>query len=93
MKHLPQNRDLFATQGGNGGLNIYKYVYPPQRQIQDGDGKTKGVVGKLELLNKQDVCQQPISSLDWNADKIGLACLCGLDQTCKVVITTKLNLY
>lgn len=23
-RHLPQNRDLFLTAGGNGGLNIYK---------------------------------------------------------------------
>ncbi|CAD8146417.1 unnamed protein product [Paramecium pentaurelia] len=93
VKHLPQNRDLFATQGGDGALNIYKYSYPSQRQIQDTEGKPKGVIGKLELLNKQDVCQQPISSLDWNTDKLGLACLCGLDQTCKVVIVTKLNLF
>lgn len=24
VRHLPQNRDLFATTGGNGGLNLYK---------------------------------------------------------------------
>ena len=30
-KHLPQNRDVFATLGGNGALNLYKYSYPPQR--------------------------------------------------------------
>lgn len=23
-RHLPQNRDIFMTAGGNGGLNIYK---------------------------------------------------------------------
>lgn len=23
-RHLPQNRDLFVTAGGNGGLNLYK---------------------------------------------------------------------
>lgn len=23
-RHLPQNRDLFGTTGGNGTLNIYK---------------------------------------------------------------------
>ena len=28
LRHLPQNRDLFATMGGNGALNIYKYTYP-----------------------------------------------------------------
>lgn len=24
-RHLPQNRDLWMTTGGNGGMNIYKY--------------------------------------------------------------------
>lgn len=23
-RHLPQNRDVFATLGGNGGVNLYK---------------------------------------------------------------------
>lgn len=23
-RHLPQNRDVFMTAGGNGGLNIYR---------------------------------------------------------------------
>jgi hypothetical protein len=27
IRHLPQNRDLFTTLGGNGALNIYKYHY------------------------------------------------------------------
>ena len=30
-RHLPQNRDLFATTGGNGTVNVYKYKYPKQR--------------------------------------------------------------
>lgn len=25
-RHLPQNRDVFVTTGGNGGVNIYKWV-------------------------------------------------------------------
>lgn len=25
-RHLPQSRDLFATCGGNGGLNLYRCV-------------------------------------------------------------------
>lgn len=28
VRHLPQNRDLFTTLGGNGHLNLYKYHYP-----------------------------------------------------------------
>lgn len=34
-RHLPQNRDLFMTGGGNGGFNLYKYHYPNSRVKQD----------------------------------------------------------
>lgn len=50
-------------------------------------------MGKVEMLNQRDVCQQCISSFDWNRDKLGLSVLCGLDQTVRVMIVTKLNLY
>lgn len=35
VKHVPQNRDLFVTLGGNGALNLYKYHYPSQRSIKN----------------------------------------------------------
>lgn len=92
-KHLPQNRDLFMVQGGNGGLNLYKYNYPTQRSVDDGEGKKKGVIGSVELLNQQEVATQPVSGFDWNKEKPGLACMCSLDQQVKVVIVTKLNLF
>lgn len=66
VKHLPQNRDVFCTLGGNGGLNLYRYIYPSQRVIKDGDNRDKGVMGRIEILNQKDICQQPISSFDWN---------------------------
>jgi len=50
-------------------------------------------MGKVEILNQRDLCQQCISSLDWNRDKLGLGVLTGLDQTVRVIVTTKLNLY
>jgi hypothetical protein len=93
VRHLPQNRDLFATLGGNGALNIYKYHYPPNRSIKDVDDIPVGVVGRVELLNEKVVAQQPVVSLDWNQDKLGLGVLCALDQQLKVVVVTKLNLY
>lgn len=93
IKHVPQNRDLFVTLGGNGALNLYKYHYPSQRSVKNGDGQDIGVMGKVELLNQRDICQQCISSFDWNRDKLGLSVLCGLDQTIRVTIVTKLNLY
>lgn len=39
VKHLPQNRDIFALQGGNGALNLYKYHYPAERAIKDSEGR------------------------------------------------------
>lgn len=52
-----------------------------------------GVTGRVELLNEKVLAQQPIVGLDWNQDKLGLACTCSLDQKCSVIITTKLNLH
>lgn len=92
-RHLPQNRDIFAVLGGNGHMFLYKYNYPPQRSVQDSDGKAKGVVGSIELLNEKEFSPQPISSMDWNKEKIGLSVCSTLDQQVRVVIVTKLNLY
>ena len=93
MRHLPQNRDLFVTTGGNGGLNLYKYNYPASRQAKDGEGRPKGVPGTVELLNSKVISTQPVVSFDWSPDKDGLACLACLDQTLRVYIVTKLHLY
>ena len=51
--HLPQNRDLFATCGGNGGLNVYKYHYPDNRVTKDVKGLPLGKIGTVELLNSK----------------------------------------
>lgn len=91
--HLPQNRDLFAVKGGDGRLSLFNYKYPAQRKIKDANGRDKGVMGSLELLNDRPVGKQPIVSFDWHVDKLGLGVMSCLDQTCKVVIATKLNLY
>jgi len=80
-------------QGGDGAVNLYKYNYPSERALKDAEGRMRGIVGSVELLNNRQFCQQPVNSFDWNRDKLGLGVLCGLDQTCKVIITTKLNLY
>jgi len=92
-RHLPQNRDIFCTLGGDGVLSLYQYKYPQQRVIKDADGRDKGVVGSLELLNDRNLSTQPVCSFDWHPDKLGLAVMSCLDQTCKVAIVTKLNLY
>ena len=92
-RHLPQNRDLFASLGGNGTLNLYKYNYPPNRTVKDDNNIDKGVAGTLTLINSRNLSTQPISGFDWNKDKTGLICMCCLDQTCKVAVVTKLDLY
>ena len=52
-RHLPQNRDLFMTGGGNGGFNVYKYSYPSARTTTAKDNHPMGVAGSVELLNSR----------------------------------------
>jgi WD40 repeat protein len=92
-RHLPQNRDIFMTTGGNGGLNVYKYTYPTSRVARDEKGVPQGRVGSVELLNSKIVATQPIVGFDWHPDKEGLAVAVSLDQQLRVLITTKLNKY
>jgi len=91
-KHLPQNRDIFMTGGGNGGFNIYKYNYPTNRVGKHlEDGTPIGVAGSVELLNSRVISTQPITSFDWSPDREGLCCMSSLDQTMRVYIVTKLD--
>jgi len=48
-------------------------------------------VGRIEKLNDQILAQQPIVSVDFHQDKIGLACFAALDQTVKVAMVTRLD--
>ena len=81
-KHLPQNRDIVMTGGGNGGFNIYKYHYPKNRVGKHRQDETPiGVAGSVELLNSRVISTQPIVSFDWSPDREGLCCMSSLDQT------------
>ena len=91
-RHLPQNRDVLMTCGGNGSLELWKYSYPIQRKIKEKDGHYKGVLGSVERLQKKTFSTQPIASFDWNSDKEGLAVMGVLDQTVRVILCTKLHL-
>ena len=51
----------------------------------------EGVAGNLKLLQEVGVADQPITSLHWNADKLGLAACTSFDQTIRVIAVTKLN--
>ncbi|KAK7082856.1 WD repeat-containing protein 92 [Halocaridina rubra] len=90
-RHLPQNRDIFATTGGNGSILLWKYSYPVSRSKKLSDGSEVGVSGETVLLQNATITGQPITSHDWSQDKIGLSACTGLDQTLRVVIHTKLN--
>ena len=92
-RHLPQNRDLFMTGGGNGGFNLYKYHYPKSRVTNAKDNVPMGVAGNVELLNSRVISSQPIISFDWSADLEGLCVLSCLDQTIRAYIVTKLNKF
>ncbi|OAF71462.1 hypothetical protein A3Q56_00755 [Intoshia linei] len=80
VKHLPQNRDVFVTTGGNGTINLWKYFYPDNNEN----------VGTLELVQDVLLSSQPISSFDWCKEKTGLAVCGSFDQVVRVVIVTKL---
>ncbi|MCO5549918.1 hypothetical protein L7F22_003394 [Adiantum nelumboides] len=91
VKHLPQNREIFSVLGGDGSLSLYKYNYPEQRSLKDMEGKSYGVVGKVNLLSSAILSTQPINCLDWSPDKEGLAVMGSFDQCVRVVIVTKLH--
>ncbi|CAH1107622.1 unnamed protein product [Psylliodes chrysocephalus] len=93
IKHLPQNREIFMTTGGTGSLWLWKYVYPDRRVEKDADGLPYGVPGELSSLQNATLSEQPITGFDWCIDKIGLAVSSAFDQTLRVLIVTKLNLY
>ena len=85
-RHLPQNRDIFMTAGGNGGFNLYKYHYPLNRVGKhEKDGSPIGVMGDVELLNSRVISTQPIVSFDWSPDRAGLCCMGSLDQSLRYV--------
>jgi hypothetical protein len=65
--------------------------YPPNRVAKDNEGKEKGVPGALQLLQNVGLSTQPLSSLDWSPDKIGLGVSTAFDQTLRVIVVTKLN--
>ncbi|CAH1791975.1 unnamed protein product [Owenia fusiformis] len=90
-RHLPQNRDVFMTTGGNGSLNLWKYNYPAKRVEKDNDGKEYGIAGTVSMLQNITMSTQPICGFDWNVDKMGLCVCTSFDQTLRVIIVTKLN--
>lgn len=91
VKHLPQNRDIWMTTGGNGSLNLHKYKYPVSRTKINGKGRMIGVIGDVEHLNEITSSSQPITGFDWSPDRPGLCAFTAIDQMLRVMIVTKLN--
>eukprot|EP00164_Ancoracysta_twista_P004417 GFYU01005962.1.p1 GENE.GFYU01005962.1~~GFYU01005962.1.p1 ORF type:complete len:380 (-),score=92.11 GFYU01005962.1:250-1326(-) len=91
-RHLPQNRDVFMTCGGNGSLNLWKYNYPSQRSVLDEKNQAFGIIGNVEMIQEKNLSTQPIASFDWNLDKEGLCVMGSFDQSIRVGIVTKTNL-
>lgn len=90
-RFLPQNRDVFMTAGGNGSVAAWRYEYPDKRSVKDKEtGKERGVPGTVHQVQSKKLSDQPIVSLDWNADKKGLFAAAALDQTIKVGLVTGL---
>lgn len=58
---------------------------------KDDKGEEVGVAGSLQLLQNVGMSTQPISSLDWSPDKLGLGVATAFDQTLRVIVCTKLN--
>ncbi|XP_059476522.1 dynein axonemal assembly factor 10 [Neocloeon triangulifer] len=92
VRHLPQNREVFATTGGAGSVHLWKYEYPAKRFKEDSEGVKEGVPGSVTLLHNATLSTQPISSFDWSPDKLGLGVCASFDQTVRVLVATKLNL-
>jgi len=90
-RFLPQNRDLFATGGGNGNINLYKYSYPNQRKMKDEHGYEYGIPGTVQLLQTKNFSTQPICSMDFSSDKEGLVVMGSFDQSIRVAVMTKLD--
>lgn len=92
VRHLPQNREVFASCGGTGTIRLWLYEYPKRRFKEGFDGGRQGVAGTLKLLHATCVSTQPVNCLDWHQDRIGLAACGSFDQTVRILLATNLHL-
>lgn len=74
-------------------IMLFCSVYPMNRVEKDIDGIPMGVIGELSPLQNCILSTQPITGFDWCKDKRGLSVCSAFDQTIRVLITTKMNLY
>eukprot|EP01119_Soliformovum_irregulare_P024362 TRINITY_DN8716_c0_g1_i3.p1 TRINITY_DN8716_c0_g1~~TRINITY_DN8716_c0_g1_i3.p1 ORF type:complete len:215 (-),score=44.00 TRINITY_DN8716_c0_g1_i3:154-798(-) len=92
IRHLPQNRDIWSTTGGDGSFNLWKYSYPKDRRKKEEDSEEfSGVMGEVRKIASGSLSSQPVLSLDWNKDMEGLGCAVSLDQIISLVYVSDLN--
>lgn len=86
VRHMPQNRDVFVTSSGQGGVQLWKYTHNGNK------GQEHVFPGEVELINNTVVSTQPINSFDWSKNFQGLGVCSSLDQTVRVILATEKNL-
>eukprot|EP00762_Andalucia_godoyi_P001861 ANDGO_06097.mRNA.1 WD repeat-containing protein 92 homolog len=91
VRHLPQNRDVWMSCGGSGGLSLWNYSYPAERSKKDENGLSMGVAGTCKRLQNVSIGTQPVHCFDWSRDKEGLCVFGAFDQCIRVGIVTRLN--
>lgn len=93
IRHFFFIEEIFATCGGTGAIRLWQYKYPEKRVKEAGDGCNQGVAGKLQMLQATSVSSQPVNTLDWNSDRIGLAVCGSFDQCVRILLATNLSSY
>jgi hypothetical protein len=48
-------------------------------------------MGEIEKVSEQVISTQPVHTVDWHPDKLGLGVATAFDQTVRVLIVTKLH--
>ncbi|KAL0248089.1 hypothetical protein GEMRC1_003326 [Eukaryota sp. GEM-RC1] len=91
VRHLPDDRDVFCTVGGNGDVKLWKYQYPENRVFIDKEAGDKyGVAGKIREMTSSTISTQPVCAFDWHPNKSGLAVCGSFDQSISVLYVTNL---
>lgn len=67
VRHLPQNREVLMTLGGDGSLSLYKYSYPEKRTMKEEDGSVSGV--------SRDCCITGMETTEGKSDVSKETCL------------------
>jgi len=86
--HLPQNRAIFMTSGGDGNLNLWQHK--DTTTTMTTTTKTTTNSPKVELLASAGLSKEAISRFSWHPDKTGLGLATSFDQILRIVIVTRL---